>query len=75
MFYYNVLPVKTAEAPVLNEYVVIAAVIQKPNVCVCSVAVPHRLFLPGIVCTSCLQSKIMKTPSRIIIAVFTSLSR
>jgi hypothetical protein len=57
VFYYNVLPVKTAEAPVLNEYVVITA-IQKPNVCVYSVAVPHRLFLPGIACTSCLQSKI-----------------
>ena len=53
MFYYNVLPVKTAEAPVLNEYVVIMAVILKPNVCAYSVALPHRLFLPGIACTSC----------------------
>ena len=53
MFYYNVLPVKTAEAPVLNEYVIL-----KPNACVCSVALLHRLFLAGIACTSCLQSKI-----------------
>lgn len=58
MFYYNVLPVKTAEAPVLNEYVVVMAVILKPNVCVYSVALLHRLFLPGIACNSCLQPKI-----------------
>jgi len=47
VFYYNLLSVKTAEAPVLNEYVVITAVIQKPNICVYSVALPHRPFLPG----------------------------
>lgn len=58
MFYYIVLPVKTAEASILNEYVVTTAVILKPNVCIYSVAVLHRLFLPAIACTSCLQLKI-----------------